>query len=131
MGQAIAFDTHVYVKKLQSVGFTEEQAEVLSSTQAELIDERLATKRDLKELETCLRRDMKELEASLQRDMKELEAGLQRDVKELEASLQRDMKELELRLELKIVEQKSETVKWVAGMLIGQALLIIGVLKFF
>ncbi len=87
MGQAIAFDTHAYVKKLQSVGFTEEQAEVLSSTQAELIDERLATKRDLKEIES--------------------------------------------KLEAKIVESKLETIKWVAGMLIGQALLIIGVLKFF
>ncbi len=47
MGTAIAFDTHAYVKKLKAVGFTEEQAEVLSSTQAELIDERLVTKQYL------------------------------------------------------------------------------------
>ena len=86
MGQTITFDTHAYVKKLQAVGFTEEQAEVLSSTQAELIEEKLATKGDLNELEA--------------------------------------------RLNLKMVEHKSDTIKWVAGMLIGQALLIIGVLKF-
>ena len=47
MGQAIAFDTHAYVKKIEAVGFTEEQAETLASTQAELIDERLATKHDI------------------------------------------------------------------------------------
>ncbi len=58
MGQAIAFDTHAYVKKLESAGFTEKQAEVLASTQAELIEERLATKRDLKELETNLKKDI-------------------------------------------------------------------------
>ena len=40
MGQGITFDTHAYVKKLKAVGFTEEQAETLASTQAELIDER-------------------------------------------------------------------------------------------
>jgi predicted phage-related endonuclease len=119
MGNAIAFDTHVYVKKLKAAGFTEEQAEILASTQADLIDERLATKQDLKESETALKRDIKELEVSLKRDMKELETALKRDIKELE-----------VRLESKIVEQKSETIKWVAGMLIGQALLIIGMLKF-
>ena len=69
MGQAIAFDTHAYVKKLKAVGFTEEQAEVKAETLAELIDERLATKHDLKELEVVLKRDI----AEVKRDMKEME----------------------------------------------------------
>ena len=43
----------------------EPQAEVLASSQAKLIDEKLATKQDLKELEERLRRDMKELEFRL------------------------------------------------------------------
>ena len=50
----ITFDTHAFVKKLVSVGFTEEQAEVFASEQVKLIEERLATKRDLKELEERL-----------------------------------------------------------------------------
>ncbi|MBI5184148.1 MAG: DUF1640 domain-containing protein [Nitrospinae bacterium] len=137
MGNAIAFDTHVYVKKLKAVGFTEEQAEVQAETLSALIDDRLSTKHDLKELEIALQRDMKELEAGLKRDMKELETSLQHDMKEMETGLKRDiegirrdMKEMEIRLESKIVEHKSETIKWVAGMLMGQALLIIGMLKF-
>ena len=80
MGQTIAFDTHAYVKKLKAVGFTEEQAETLASTQAELIDERLATKHGLKELETALRRDMKEMETNLKRDIKEMEMRLKHDL---------------------------------------------------
>ena len=43
----------------------EAQAEVLASSQAKLIDEKLATKQDLKALEDRLRRDMKELEFRL------------------------------------------------------------------
>ena len=58
----ITFDTHSFVKKLKAVGFTEEQAEVFASEQARLIEDKLATKNDLVELEINLRRDMRELE---------------------------------------------------------------------
>jgi len=58
----ITFDTHSFVKKLKAVGFTEEQAEVFASEQARLIEDKLATKNDLIELENNLQRDMRELE---------------------------------------------------------------------
>lgn len=48
---SLAFDTHAFVKDLTRAGMTEEQAEVLARSQATLIDEKLATKQDLKELE--------------------------------------------------------------------------------
>ena len=51
---SIAFDTHAFVKDLTRAGMTEEQAEVLARSQATLIDEKLATKQDLKELELRL-----------------------------------------------------------------------------
>ena len=61
----IVFDTHAFVKELAAAGMPEKQAEVLARSQATLIDEKLATKQDLKELEARLRRDMKELELRL------------------------------------------------------------------
>ncbi|MDD5412864.1 MAG: DUF1640 domain-containing protein [Methylobacter sp.] len=51
-----------FCEKTQSGGFTEEQAEVFASEQARLIENKLATKNDLVELETNLRRDMLEME---------------------------------------------------------------------
>jgi hypothetical protein len=48
---SIAFDTLAYAKKLRAAGFSKEQAEVPAEAMAELIDERPATKQDLKELE--------------------------------------------------------------------------------
>lgn len=62
---SIAFDTHAFVKELTAAGMPEAQAEVLAKSQANLIDEKLATKQDLMELEERLRRDMKELEFRL------------------------------------------------------------------
>lgn len=83
----VPFDTHAYVKKLQAAGFTEAQAEVQAEAIAELVNEQLATKRDLKDLETTLQRDLAELEAALKRDLKERETTLKRDLKELELRL--------------------------------------------
>ena len=55
---AIVFDTHTFVKELTHAGMPEEQAEVLARSQAALIDEKLATKQDLKELELRLKHDL-------------------------------------------------------------------------
>ncbi|MBF0126943.1 MAG: DUF1640 domain-containing protein [Magnetococcales bacterium] len=51
MSHAIAFDTLSSVKRLKEAGFTEAQAETQTRIIAELVDDRLATKQDLKELE--------------------------------------------------------------------------------
>ena len=69
MASSIAFDTHAFVKELTEAGMPEAQAEVLANSQAKLIDEKLATKQDLKDLEERLRRDMKELELRLKHDL--------------------------------------------------------------
>ncbi|MYG40386.1 MAG: DUF1640 domain-containing protein, partial [Nitrospira sp. SB0677_bin_15] len=58
----LSFDTHTFVKRLTQAGMPEAQAEVLADSQAKLIDEKLSTKYDLKELETRLTHEMKELE---------------------------------------------------------------------
>jgi len=88
-------------KKLKSAGFTQKQAEIQAEALAQIIDERLATKQDIRALKRDIaevRRDMKEMEESLRRDMKEMETSLKRDMKEMDTSLRRDIKEMELRL---------------------------------
>ena len=55
---SIVFDTHAFVKELTDAGMPEPQAEVLARTHAKLIDEKLATKKDLKALELRLKHDL-------------------------------------------------------------------------
>ena len=50
MSEAIAFDTHRFVKRLTDTGFTEAQAEVLADEQVRLLNDNLATKQHLAEL---------------------------------------------------------------------------------
>jgi len=83
MNNKYNFDTLRYANRLKAVGVPEKQAELQAELQAEtlskideVINEKLATKRDLKELELAMGRDIKELELALKRDMKELELRL-------------------------------------------------------
>ena len=54
MSEAIAFDTHRYVKRLTESGFTEKQAETLAEEQVALLNANLATKADLAALKADL-----------------------------------------------------------------------------
>ncbi len=101
---AIAFDTLKFAKRLKEAGFTEQQAEALAAAEAELIEENLSTKRDLKELEVALKGDLKELETSLERDLKELETVLRGEIRQLDLKIEQvradvkcDLKGLEYR----------------------------------
>ena len=47
MSEAIAFDTHRFVKRLTESGFTERQAETLAEEHVALLNANLATKTDI------------------------------------------------------------------------------------
>ncbi len=51
MNEAIAFDTHRFVKHLTATGFTEQQAEALAEEQVAFLNGNLATKADIVRLE--------------------------------------------------------------------------------
>ncbi len=62
---SITFDTFENVKRLKAVGFTEEQAVEQTKIISELVENRLATKQDLKELEMSLKSDIVKLEKEI------------------------------------------------------------------
>ena len=76
----LAFDTLEFAKKLKAANFPPGQAEALAEAMAGIVEERLATKQDLKELEARLETRIKELETALRHDMKELELRLRHDL---------------------------------------------------
>lgn len=113
------FDTLRYANRLKAVGVPEKQAEMQAEMQAEtidkideIIDEKIATKRDLKELELVVGRDITKLEST---------------IKELELKIARDMKELELNLDLKL-NSKIITLGGSLGGIIVAGFTILGIL---
>ncbi|CAN5390320.1 hypothetical protein BH10PSE19_BH10PSE19_01520 [soil metagenome] len=73
---AIIFDTLAYAKKLKAVGVPEAQAEVQASTFAQIIEEQIATKQDLKEVESNLLVALKELELRTETKSAEMKAEI-------------------------------------------------------
>ena len=60
-----AFDTHKFVKELTAADMKTAQAEVLASSYASLLTDRIATKDDLKALETWMESRLEALEDRL------------------------------------------------------------------
>lgn len=66
MNEAIAFDTHQFVKNLTGSGFTEKQAEALAKEQVQLLNSNLATKVDIQAVKAALETVKAELEAKIE-----------------------------------------------------------------
>lgn len=67
------FNTLKYAKMLEEVGFSREQAETSIKILVEIMEDKLASKQDIKDLQLSTQQDIKELRLSTQQDIKELE----------------------------------------------------------
>ena len=65
MTEALAFDTHQFVKTLMDKGFSQGQAEALATAQAAVLDKNLATKRDLEKLRSDMKVEIEKIKADL------------------------------------------------------------------
>lgn len=65
MSEAIAFDTHRFVKRLTESGFTERQAETLAEEHVALLNANLATKSDIEALRLETQANIEALKADL------------------------------------------------------------------
>ena len=115
MSQAIAFDTHRFVKNLTASGFTEAQAEALADEQAHLLDSNLATKADI----LAIRSDVREVRS----EIREVKA----EIREVKSELELKIEQVRSDLEVKIEQVKSDLLTWTVGALTAHAALIAGI----
>ena len=99
MPEAIAFDTHRFVKRLTESGFTEKQAETLAEEHVTLLNANLATKTDIAEIKAGIAEIMAETKTEI--------AGVKADIQAMKADL----------------------LKWLIGALIAQGGLIVALVK--
>ena len=91
---ATTFDTLTYAKKLREAGFTEQQAEAQAEALKAVVDDNLATKRDIE----LVRSDPKESELRRNHEI----ALVRSDLKELEARITHEMKHMESRITIRL-----------------------------
>ena len=99
MTEALAFDTHRFVKRLTESGFTEKQAETLAEEHVALLNANLATKADIARVE----------------------AGVE--------ALRQETKDDIAKVEARIEAVKADLLKWLFGALIAQGGLIVALVK--
>jgi hypothetical protein len=113
---AVAFDTHAFVKRLVSAGMPEAQAEALADEQKRLLDEQLATKRDIedvrREIELLraevkreieeVRREIELLRGEVKREIELLRGEVKREIELLRGEFKRDLKDTEQRLTIRL-----------------------------
>ena len=110
MSEAIAFDTHRFVKHLTENGFTEQQAEVLADEQVSLLNSNLATQADI---------------AAIHQDI----AAIHQAIDALRQETKADIEILRQETKASIAEVKSDLIKWLVGALIAQGGLVVALLK--
>ncbi len=150
MAEAIAFDTHRFVKRLTESGFTEKQAETLAEEHVALLNANLATKADI----AAVKADIAKVEASMDALRQETVAGIEALRQETRADIARveagiDALRQETRAEIEALRQetragietvrhettaaiesvKADLVKWLFGALIAQGGLIVALVK--
>ena len=122
MNDAITFDTHRFVKHMTKAGFTEQQAEAMAEEQVSLLNSNLATEASLAKVDADLKAEIARVENELKAEIARIDAGLVRVESELKAEIARVEKDLKVEM----AGTKTETIKWVAGMLLVQTMVIVG-----
>ncbi len=74
--ETVFFDTHAFIKKLESSGVSSVQAEAHADALVEAFRGGVATKADLKEGENALRADMQKMETGIRGDVQKMESSL-------------------------------------------------------
>ena len=103
----LTFYTDEFVRKIKGVGFSEEQAEVITDLQKATVANTLEQARHDYELDSL---------------------ATKRDLKELETSLKKDIEILRLETKRDIAETKAELIRWVVGVGLLQITIIAGLL---
>ena len=128
MTEAIAFDTHRFVKHLTESGFTEQQAEALAKEQVQLLNSNLATKVDI----LAIKADIEGVKAEVERVKAELEAKIETVKAELAVKIETVKAELAVKIEAiktDIQATKVDLVKWMVMAMIAQSTLIVAFVK--
>ena len=129
MPEAIAFDTHRFVKRLTDCGFTEQQAETLADEHVALLNGNLATKTDIEAMQHETKIDIEALRQETKADIEALRQETKAGIDTLRQETKAGIEALRQETRTLIATAKYDLAKWLAGMLIAQGALIVTLIK--
>ena len=122
-----AFDTLRFAQALQEDNlFAPRQAERLSTALSAAIGEDQATKTDLMTVRTTLQGEIADVKTTLRTEIANVKTSLQAEIAALKTSLQTEIRDGLRDLAIKFETSKSETLKWIMGLIGFQSLAMFG-----
>ena len=94
MADAIIFDTHRFIKGATEAGLPSAAAEFLAKEQVQLLENNLATKKDIEDLRAATKKDIEGLHAATKKDIEGLRAATKKDIEGLHAATKKDIEGL-------------------------------------
>jgi len=132
MSEAVAFDTHRYVKRLTGSGFTEQQAETLAEEQIAFLNANLATKADIESLRQGTKADIESLRQETRVEISSVKAGIESlrqetksDIESLRQETKAGIESLRQETKAEISSVKADLVKWMFGVSVAQTTIIL------
>lgn len=113
-------DTLSIAKELQEAGLSKKEAFAIASSIGRIMQTELASKKDLEILRSDLRQEILRANAAVQKELQEVKGDLQKEMNLIRADQQKD---------LRVVS--GNTLKWVAGFMVGQTALLFTLVKLF
>ena len=118
------FNTHAFVKRLTAAGMPEAQAEALADELTPLIDERLATKDDLRI--SLTKADLADLKTATKADLADLKTATKADLAYLKSATRADLADLKSATRADLAEVKADLMKWMFGAIGFQTVIVLG-----
>ncbi len=134
VSNALAFDTHRFVKRMTAVGMPVQQAEALAESQVDLLNTNLATKNELAKIEATLKVEIAKTETALRAEIAKTNA----EIAKTETALKADIAKIEATLKVEIAKTRAEIanteahlIKWMVGLTMGSAGVMVALFSFF
>ena len=131
---ALAFDTHRFVKRMTAVGMPVQQAEALAESQVDLLNTNLATKNELAKIEATLKVEIAKTETALRAEIVKTNAEIAKTETALRADIAKTNAEIantEATLRTEIANTEAHLIKWMVGLTMGSAGVMVALFSFF
>ena len=128
----LILDTHAAVNELVSAGMPERQAETVVRQQARLLEQNLATKADIEAIKAdieTLRQETKTDIATIKADIEALRQETKAGIEALRQETKADIEALRQETKAGIEAAKVDLIKWIFGVNLGTASLIVALIK--
>ncbi|SEL64301.1 coiled-coil domain-containing protein [Ectothiorhodospira marina] len=98
--------------------------------QKEIEQLRGEVKKDIEQLRGDMQKDIEQLRGDMQKDIEQLRGDMQKDIEQLRGEVKKDVAEVRGDIAQSKIETIKWTVAWTGGLLLAQATLILGGLRY-